>query len=116
MTATAEAPAEAACSASATVSAVVWAPQWTATSSRPRQRLQVELGGPAPLLGGEEDPLPRRPQREDPVEPSRGEEVRNGPERVLVQARAAVAKRRHRRGQGTVDHTPSRGRNRVTTS
>jgi hypothetical protein len=107
MTATAEAPAEAACSASVTVSAVVWAPQWTATSSRPRQGLQVKLGGQAPLLDGEEDPLPRRPQREDPVEPARGEEVRDGPERVLVQARATVTKRRHRRGQGAVDHAPT---------
>ena len=45
----------------------------------PSTGLQVKLGGQAPLLDGEEDPLPRRPQREDPVEPARGEEVRDGP-------------------------------------
>src|SRR4051794_12490427 len=73
----------------------------------PSTGLQVELGGPAPLLGSEQDPLPRRPQCKDPVEPARGQEVRNGPERVLVQARAAVAKRRHRCRQSAVDHTPT---------
>ena len=70
----------------------------------PATGLQVELGRPAPLPYGEQDPLPRRAQREDPVEPATSEEVGDWPERVLVQACAAVAKRRHRSGQGTVDH------------
>jgi methylglutaconyl-CoA hydratase len=70
----------------------------------PATGINVELRRPPPLFGGEQDPLPRRPQREDPVEPAPDEEVSDRPERVLVQAHTTVAKRRHRRCQGTVDH------------
>ncbi len=71
----------------------------------PAAGLQVELCGPAALVGGEKDPFTRRPQSEDPVQAARGEEVGDGAEPVLVQARAALAERGHRRCQGAVDHT-----------
>ena len=45
----------------------------------PATGLQVELGGTAPLLGCEEDSLPRRPEREDPVEPPAARKSATGP-------------------------------------
>ena len=86
------------------MSAVVCAPQWTATSSLPAQVAEEEVGDPLPLRQREEDPLPRRPHRQDSVQPTGREEADQGLERLLVEARPAVAEWRHSSGQSALDH------------
>ena len=61
--------------------------------------LQEEVGDATPLASSRQDPLPGRPERQDPVEPGGDEEVDERLERVLVELAARVAKRRHRRGE-----------------
>ncbi len=53
-------------------------------------RLQEEVGDAATLLQPEQDPLPRRSEREDPVEPRSDEEVDERRERVLVERTAVL--------------------------
>ena len=43
------------------------------------RRLQEEIGDATPLLDAEQDPLPGRAEREDPVEARGDEEVASGP-------------------------------------
>jgi hypothetical protein len=58
----------------------------------------------APLLNREQDPLAGRPQRQDPVEPTGGQEVGVRRERVLVDGVAPVAKRRQRGRENASEH------------
>src|SRR3970282_42906 len=65
---------------------------------------EPELGRASPLLAREEDPLPRRPLREDPVDPGGGEEVGIGAVGGDVEGRAVVPERGDRSGQGPAQH------------
>src|SRR5207342_1942840 len=64
--------------------------------------LQEELERPFPLLDPEQEPLARRPQSQQAVEPAPGEEVDVGAEGGLVDP--VAVERRHGRGQGTTQH------------
>ena len=68
------------------------------------RRLQEEIGDATPLLDAEQDPLPRRSQREDPVEARVDEEVAERTERVVVERAAVLPQRRDRRGERTPQH------------
>src|SRR5439155_25707117 len=58
----------------------------------------------APALGdGQEDPLAGRAERENPVDASLHKEADVGRERLLVERCAAVAERRQRGGESTVN-------------
>jgi hypothetical protein len=58
--------------------------------------LEEPLGDALALVGREQDPLARRPEREEAVEARAGEEVDVRPDRILVDARAALRERRQR--------------------
>jgi methylglutaconyl-CoA hydratase len=58
------------------------------------------------LLDGEQDALARRSEGEDSVEPTVLQEAAERRDRVLVEPRTAVAKRRHRRGERSSEHGP----------
>ena len=62
----------------------------------PAGRSDEQLRGAPSLLDREQDSLPSRPQREDPVETAADEEVDVGRERVRVQRGAAILERRDR--------------------
>ena len=83
------------------MAAVVCAPAWTITSSG---ALDEQLGDALPLLDLEEDPLPRRPEREQTVQPAGRQELDQGAESVLVEGRAAVLQRRCGGGERPVSH------------
>jgi hypothetical protein len=74
-----------------------------------RGRGEEELRRAAPLHGREQDSLARRPEREDPVDPARGEELRIRREGALVERGAAVAKRCQRGRERSPDHGRSIG-------
>src|SRR5205807_755874 len=57
-----------------------------------------------PLLHGEEEPFAGRAQCQHAVEPGRREEVHVGPEGVLVQRLAGIAKRSHGGGDRSLQH------------
>ena len=67
-------------------------------------RAREELGRAAALVRAEEETLPGRPEREDPVEPAVREKAGERLERVLVEGIAAGAERRDRSGEGSPDH------------
>ena len=101
MTTTASAPTSAAWAASATVSAVVCAPHCTATWSRLSAACRKRSATTAPLALLEKDPLARRAEREDPVEPRVDEEVdeqaRTRPRRARAGVRGAASPTRQGR-------------------
>jgi enoyl-CoA hydratase/carnithine racemase len=66
--------------------------------------VQEELDRAFPLLRGEQEPFARRPESEDSVQPAARQELEVRVEGVLVEARAAVAKRRQRCGEGSAEH------------
>ena len=57
-----------------------------------------------PLLDGEEHSFAVRPEGEQAVEAARSEKIAVGAERVLVERRTAVAKRRESGGEGPTEH------------
>ena len=65
-------------------------------------RLEEELECTLPLVDPEEQPFAGRPEGEQPVDASGGEEVDVGSECALVQP--VAVERRHGRGQGTTQH------------
>ena len=70
-----------------------------------RQRpCEEELEHALPLGDGEQDPLAGRPEREDPVEPARGQVLDIRREGTLVERLPAVAQRRHSGGERTFQH------------
>jgi hypothetical protein len=71
--------------------------------------LEEEVGDASPLLDGEQNPLARGPEREDPVEPCVDVEVDERAERVLVDGVAVLAQRRHGGGQRTLEHMRTLG-------
>ena len=62
------------------------------------------LDRPAPLGYGEQDPLARRPEREDAVEAGAREELAERAERPLVEPLAGIGQGRHGRGERPPDH------------
>ena len=93
MTTTASAPTSAAWAASVTVSAVVCAPQWTATWSRRSDACRKRSATRRRSSTRSRIPSPAVPEREEPVETGRDEEVAERLERVVVE-RAAVLPQR----------------------
>ena len=61
--------------------------------------LDEQLGHPPALLDAEQEPLPRRAERQEPVETARGQELDERTECVLVESRTAVPERRCGRGE-----------------
>ena len=86
------------------MSAVVCAPQWTATRRRRSDACRNRSADAAPLLDAEQDPLPRRSQREQSVETGRDVEVAERRERVVVERAAVLPQGRDRRGERTSQH------------
>ena len=60
-------------------------------------RLEEEVGDEPPLLLREQDPLPRRPERHEAVEPGADEEVDERAERSVVDVASGSPERRYRR-------------------
>jgi methylglutaconyl-CoA hydratase len=71
---------------------------------RPPAGVDEQLGRALPLVDTEQDPLARRAEREQAVEPAGCEELAQRRDRVLVQRSAAVAQRRGSSGQGPAQH------------
>ncbi len=70
--------------------------------------LQEQVGHLATLLRSQEDPLARRPEGEEPVEPRGDVEVGEGLERGLVDLGAVLPQRRHRCGERTAERSHQR--------
>jgi hypothetical protein len=67
-------------------------------------RLQEEVCHATALFLAEKDPLARRSEREDPVEPRLDEEFDQGSEPVLVEGAAVLHERRNRCGESPFQH------------
>jgi hypothetical protein len=66
--------------------------------------VEEELGRSPPLGRGEQDPLPRRPESQDSVEPGRRQELEIRPEGLLVQGGAIVTQRGDSGGKRSTQH------------
>ena len=84
--------------------AVIAPPYYKLDDAAARERARQQRRRPPPLRHRQRDPLAGRPEREDPGDAPREEEVDIGRERVLVEGRTAVPERRQRRGQSSPDH------------
>ena len=67
-------------------------------------RLDEQARRSFPLLWREEDSLAGRAESEDAVEPARTQKLDVGPERLFVERRPSLAKRRHGGGERSLEH------------